>query len=105
MRPMPLNWVGGAVHAGMHLNDNLQDPCMCHCEYALGSHGGHVAVQVAKSLQDPMAAEANGSEAAPMVRPRKSDISNGLECKLSTSTSKVSSFNDTVHCPYNLVAN
>ena len=66
---------------------------------AMGSYGGLMAVQVAKSLQDPMAAEANGSEAAPMVRPRKSDISNGLECKLSTSTSKVSSFEDIDLCP------
>ena len=66
----------------------------------LGSHVGLFAVQVAKSLQDPMAAEANGSEAAPTVRPRKSDISNGLECKLSTSTSKVSSFNYDVMCPW-----
>lgn len=43
-------------------------------------------VQVAQSLQNPRAVEAIGSEAA---RPKAAEINNGLECKLSTSSSKV----------------
>lgn len=46
-------------------------------------------MQVAQSLQNPRAAETNGSEA--VVRALATDISNGLECKLSTQSSKVTS--------------
>ena len=48
-----------------------------------------VAVQVAQSLQRSRAAEANGSEVGLQVRPPAAAIWNGLECKLSTQTSKV----------------
>ena len=47
-------------------------------------------MQVAQSLQRrSRAAEANGSEAGSQMQPPAANIWNGLECKLSTQSSKV----------------
>lgn len=64
---------------------------MPHRQLSEGATGISTSpLQVAQSLQrQPRAAEANGSEAGSQMRPPAANIWNGLECKLSTQSSKV----------------